>query len=45
MSQVPALASDLLGTVGQRVGVRTKIKTFTEVVLNQDSDKKTGQTA
>lgn len=36
MTQVPALASELLGTAGLRVGLRTKIEAFTEVVLHQD---------
>lgn len=33
MTQIPALADEVLGSVGIRVGKRTKIKAFTEVVL------------
>lgn len=40
MTQVPALAADLLGTVGLRIGVRTKIDAFTEVVLQQNGSGK-----
>ena len=29
MTQVPALAAELLGTTGLRIGVRTKIEAFT----------------
>ena len=36
-TQVPALASDLLGTAGVRIGARSKVEAFTEVVLQQDS--------
>lgn len=33
MTQIPAMAEEVLGSVGVRVGKRTKIQTFTEVVF------------
>ena len=35
MTQIPALAEEVLSTVGMRVGKRTRIRAFTEVVLKQ----------
>lgn len=40
LPQIPTLASVLMGTTGLRVGTRTKIETFTEIVLKQDGDKR-----
>jgi len=37
---IPSLANSLLGTTGLKVGSRSRIKTFTEIVLAQDDDKK-----
>jgi hypothetical protein len=37
---IPSLAEVVLGTTGQRVGKRTQIETFTEIVLNDASDIK-----
>ncbi|SDZ14353.1 hypothetical protein SAMN05444004_106206 [Jannaschia faecimaris] len=37
MTQIPALAQDVLGAVGVRVGKRTQVRAFTEVVLKGDS--------
>ncbi|MBZ8118964.1 hypothetical protein KUD11_09925 [Roseovarius sp. LXJ103] len=37
MSQIPALSEDLLGSVGVRSGKRTKVRTFTEVVLKVET--------
>lgn len=38
MTQVPALAQEILSTVGQRIGKRTTIQAFTEVVLKEKTD-------
>ena len=38
LTQVPALAGEILGTVGVRVGKRTHIQAFTEVELNTEID-------
>ncbi|CAM4034859.1 hypothetical protein [Palleronia rufa] len=35
MTQIPALAEELLSTVGIRVGKRTRVRAFTEVVLKE----------
>lgn len=35
MTQIPALAEEVLATTGVRVGKRTKIKAYTEVVLKE----------
>ena len=35
MTQIPALAEEVLSTVGVRVGKRTRIRAFTEVVLKE----------
>lgn len=37
---VPALAEAVFGTVGVRIGKRSKVETFTEIVLNDSSDIK-----
>lgn len=37
---IPSLAGALLGTTGLKIGSRSRIKTFTEIVLAQDDDKK-----
>lgn len=36
MTQIPELAADVLGTVGLRLGKRTRVRAFTEVVLKSD---------
>ena len=36
LSQVPNLAHEILGTVGVRIGKRTRISSFTEVTLKND---------
>ncbi len=38
MTQIPALAEEVLSTVGMRVGKRTKVSAFTEVVLKEETD-------
>lgn len=38
MTQIPALAEDVLATVGLRVGKRARIGAFTEVVLKEETD-------
>ena len=40
LPSVPTLAQAVFGTVGVRVGKRTKIDSFTEIVLNNNSDIK-----
>lgn len=35
MTQIPALSEEVLGTVGVRVGKRTRVRAFTEVVLKE----------
>ncbi|WP_370163094.1 hypothetical protein [Limimaricola soesokkakensis] len=35
MTQIPALAEEVLSTVGVRVGKRTRVRAFTEVVLKE----------
>lgn len=40
LPSVPELAQAVFGTLGVRVGKRTKIETFTEIVLNDGSDIK-----
>lgn len=35
MTQIPALAEEVLSTVGMRVGKRTRVRAFTEVVLRE----------
>ncbi len=40
LTQIPALAEDVLRTVGIRVGLRTKIMAYTEVVLKGETDSK-----
>jgi len=40
LPMVPALAEAAFATVGLRIGKRTKIETFTEIVLNDNSDIK-----
>lgn len=35
LTQIPALAEEVLGTVGVRVGKRTRVRAFTEVVLKE----------
>lgn len=35
MTQIPALAKEVLDSVGVRVGSRTKVRAFTEIVLSQ----------
>ncbi|WP_373084076.1 hypothetical protein [Sneathiella sp.] len=40
LTQIPALAEEVLKTVGIRVGQRTKIEAFTEVVLSGETDNK-----
>ena len=36
MTQIPALAEEVLGVCGQRIGKRTRIRAYTEVVLRSD---------
>ncbi len=38
MTQIPVLSENVLGTVKVRIGKRTKIKAFTEVVLRHEVD-------
>lgn len=38
LAQVPSLAEEILGTVGVRMGKRTRISAFTEVSLKNDVD-------
>lgn len=38
MTQIPALAEEVLGTIGLRVGKRTRVRAFTEVVLREETD-------
>lgn len=38
LPHIPALAADVLGAVGVRVGKRTKIESFTEVVFKEGKD-------
>ena len=38
LTQVPNLAQEILGTVGVRIGKRTRISAFTEVALKNDAD-------
>lgn len=38
LSAVPDFSSAILGQLGQRVGNRTKVDTFTEIVFRNDSD-------
>lgn len=40
MTQVPTLAAELLGTAGIRIGVRSRIEAFTEVVLKEEGEAK-----
>ncbi|WP_422033208.1 hypothetical protein [Roseovarius sp.] len=40
LPQIPSLAEEMLSTVGLRVGKRTKIEAFTEVVLKQADSAK-----
>ncbi|MEX3314397.1 hypothetical protein [Sulfitobacter sp. PS-8MA] len=35
MTQIPAMSEEVLGTVGVRVGKRTRVRAFTEVVLKE----------
>ncbi|MGV0816471.1 hypothetical protein [Martelella sp. AMO21009] len=37
MTQIPAVAENVLGTVGVRVGKRTRVRAFTEVVFREKS--------
>ncbi|WP_169730790.1 hypothetical protein [Leisingera aquimarina] len=39
LTQVPPLATEILASLGQRVGTRTRISTFTEVVLKEKTDQ------
>jgi len=38
LAKIDEFGASLLGSVGQKVGVRTKIETFTEVVFTKSSD-------
>ncbi|MEX1036785.1 MAG: hypothetical protein WDZ54_12600 [Sneathiella sp.] len=40
LTQIPALAEEVFKTAGIRVGQRTKIETYTEVVLKGETDSK-----